>query len=140
MKLRWNVVLVVLLLAIGGLAHSVNMTGAWLLAGSAETHAAGSAGLTDATPGQLGGIVLHQNTPNPFTRATTIQFELPRAGRARLTVHDLIGQEVARLVDGDLEAGRHGATLDGRDLPDGVYFYRLTFEGTSRTKICLLLK
>lgn len=140
MILRWNMILAVGCLSLGALAQGFEMPRTGLVSdadgGHVDMYVAGSG----ATSEQEREVILHQNTPNPFTRATMIQFNLPRSGHARLTVHDLIGQEVARLVDGDLPAGSHRVTLDGRDLPDGVYFYRLTYEGNSRTKICLLLK
>lgn len=85
-------------------------------------------------------IVLSQNTPNPFSRNTEISFVLPEAQRVRLSVYDLIGKEVATLVEGVLPAGRHDIDFDGQDLPNGVYFYRLNAGEVTRTKICVLLK
>ena len=51
---------------------------------------------------------------------------MPEAAHARLIVYDVIGHEVARLVDGTVEAGRHEAVFDGSDLPSGTYFVRFT--------------
>ena len=85
-------------------------------------------------------IVLSQNTPNPFSRNTNISFVLPEVQRVRLSVYDLIGKEVATLVEGELPAGRHDVDFDGKDLPNGVYFYRLNAGEVTRTKICVLLK
>jgi hypothetical protein len=77
-----------------------------------------------------GGLVLHQNVPNPFNPVTTIAFELPQAAQARLDVFDVRGRRVRRLVDARLDAGPHTFTWDGKDtqgtaMPSGVYFYRL---------------
>jgi hypothetical protein len=72
------------------------------------------------------GISLQQNYPNPFNPKTTIAFDLSSAGRARLTVFDLLGREVARPVDGWVDAGRHEAVFDGSGCASGMYYYRLT--------------
>jgi hypothetical protein len=63
--------------------------------------------------------------PNPFRDGTRLRFALAEAADVTLTVHDALGREVARLVDGPLEAGAHAATFDARGLPSGVYAYRL---------------
>jgi hypothetical protein len=75
-------------------------------------------------------MVLHQNAPNPFNPATTIAFDMPHAGPARLVVFDVRGRAVRTLLDGHVEAGRQQAIWDGRDgagrrVSSGVYFYRL---------------
>lgn len=72
--------------------------------------------------------------PNPFAGATTLAFQLPQAGEARLAVYDMNGRLVRGLFDGPLGAGLHLQAWDGRDdqgraLPDGVYFYRLDADG-----------
>jgi hypothetical protein len=68
---------------------------------------------------------------------TAMEFELPRAGRARLEIADLAGRRVATLVDDDRVAGRHLAVWQGRDdalrdAPAGLYFARLEHEGITR--------
>jgi len=83
---------------------------------------------------------LFQNNPNPFSGSTVIRFTLSEAGPVRLSVYDLIGHEVACLVDGELSVGEHAVRFESRDLPDGVYFYRLSAAGFNKTRICLLLK
>jgi hypothetical protein len=64
-------------------------------------------------------------SPNPFAGRTTVSFEVAAAGAARLSVYDVLGREVAVLVDGHVEAGSHSATFDGRGLASGTYVYRL---------------
>ncbi len=64
--------------------------------------------------------------PNPFASASVIRFELPETTGVRLTVHDVLGREVATLVDDEVDAGRHTARLDAADLPSGTYLVRLT--------------
>ncbi len=72
------------------------------------------------------GVTLSAAYPNPFNPSSTLSFFMPEAGHARLIVYDAIGHEVARLVDGTVEAGRHEAVFDGSDLPSGTYFVRFT--------------
>lgn len=66
--------------------------------------------------------------PNPSGSAATISFELRSGMEIRLTVHDLMGREVASLADGYMEKGRHSAVLSS-SLPNGMYFYRLSAAG-----------
>ncbi|HUI11529.1 MAG TPA: carboxypeptidase regulatory-like domain-containing protein [Bacteroidota bacterium] len=77
---------------------------------------------------------LSQNYPNPFNPSTKISFTLPQAGVVTLRVFNLLGQQVATLVNGQLGAGLHEMTWDGRDdegrgLASGVYFYRIHVSG-----------
>lgn len=97
----------------------------------------------DAVPTAVAATVdafaLHQNYPNPFNPETVIAFELPTAAETQLTVINALGQEVATLLSGRLEAGHHNVTFDGTNLPSGLYFYHLTAgEFTSLRKMVLL--
>jgi hypothetical protein len=85
-------------------------------------------------------FVLYQNYPNPFNPFTTISFDLPQAGQARLALYDVLGREVRVLVDGPLNAGRHRIELDGRALSSGVYFYRLNFSDRQAARRLMLIK
>lgn len=77
------------------------------------------------TQGGSIALALEGNYPNPFGDATEISFALPHGSRVVLSVYNMLGQEVARLVDGYREAGRHQVTFDGRGLSAGVYLCRL---------------
>jgi chitodextrinase len=68
---------------------------------------------------------LAQNYPNPFNPATVIKYQLPAFSTVRLSVYDILGREVATLVDGVKEAGFYTATFDGSKVASGIYFTRL---------------
>jgi hypothetical protein len=90
-------------------------------------------------------ITLGQNYPNPFNPATTIRYSLPASARVSIKIYNTLGQEVANIVNGELEAGVHEATFNASELSSGIYFYRLEAEGTdgsdlSLTKRMLLIK
>jgi flagellar hook assembly protein FlgD len=90
-------------------------------------------------------FVLYQNYPNPFNPSTTIVFELERPEQATLAVFNTLGQRVATLINSKLEAGSHrvqftGRGNDGRQLPSGVYLYRLQTSSGVEVKRMLLLK
>jgi flagellar hook assembly protein FlgD len=88
---------------------------------------------------------LGQNYPNPFNPATNIEFELAVDGWATLKVYDLLGREVANLIEGWKKAGTHRVTFDSRNsnfsgLPSGIYMYRLSTNGFSDVKRMVVLK
>jgi hypothetical protein len=72
---------------------------------------------------------LFPSEPNPVRGAAVLRFQLASAGHVRLTIYDLQGREVARLVDGERPAGIQTATFEGRSLPRGVYHARLESNG-----------
>ena len=90
-------------------------------------------------------FALNQNYPNPFNPSTELAFSLPRTSDITLTIYNVLGQEVKRLVEGTFTAGDHSVVWDGRDnagrvVSSGVYFYRLTAENFMTEKKMLLLK
>ncbi len=68
---------------------------------------------------------LYQNYPNPFNPTTTIEFDIPERTNVKLIICDILGREVEKLVDSELEPGRYKVNFNARDLSSGVYFYRL---------------
>jgi hypothetical protein len=83
---------------------------------------------------------LHQNFPNPFNPSTTITFDLVESGNVTLQVFNLMGQEVATLVNGNLSSGRHTLNFSAAGLPSGLYLYKLEANGFSAQKKMLLMK
>ena len=84
---------------------------------------------------------LDQNYPNPFNPSTTIRFQLTASTRVSLKVYNVIGQEVATLLNDSREAGTHEVTFNALSLASGVYFYRLaTSNGYLQIKKMVLLK
>ena len=83
---------------------------------------------------------LNQNYPNPFNSSTVITFSLPKGGPVKLTVFDILGREVARLVDEEREPGVQTVSFDASGLSSGIYTYRITAGTDSRAKKMLLLR
>lgn len=83
---------------------------------------------------------MDQNYPNPFNPTTVINFQLAEAGETRLAVFNVLGEEVAVLVDGYQTAGSKSVEFNARKLPSGVYLYRLTTGSFVATKKLMLVK
>ena len=88
---------------------------------------------------------LFQNVPNPFNPATQIGFFVSREGSVRLAIYNLLGQRVRTVVDEHRASGHHVVTWDGRDergrpAASGIYFYRLTAQGSVQTRKMMLLR
>jgi hypothetical protein len=83
---------------------------------------------------------LSQNYPNPFNPTTNISFSIPRQGMVKLVVYDVIGKEVATLVNEVKQAGEYNLSFDASKIPSGVYFYKLTSGSFVDTKKMVLVK
>ena len=88
---------------------------------------------------------LMQNSPNPFNPSTAIKYYIPQAVDATITIYDLLGREVTKLVNSQVEAGYHVVYWNGRDrfgnaAASGVYIYRLTAGNFNEIKKMNLLK
>lgn len=85
-------------------------------------------------------FTLSQNYPNPFNPSTTIRYSVSRTSPVTITVHNLLGQRVATLVNQTVAPGSYSVTFDGSGLASGFYLYRLQAGTFSETKKLLLLK
>ena len=83
---------------------------------------------------------LAQNHPNPFNPETTITFGIPEAGQVKLTVYNIMGQKVATVFDGNLNAGQHQMVWNAAEMSTGIYFYQLTSGEFTSIKKCILMK
>ncbi|MCC6865123.1 MAG: T9SS type A sorting domain-containing protein [Ignavibacteria bacterium] len=83
---------------------------------------------------------LHQNYPNPFNPVTKIKFDIPQFSNVKIRVYDIIGNEVASLYNGELEAGYYIAEWNAADYSSGVYFYRIDAGNYSSVKRMVLIK
>ena len=83
---------------------------------------------------------IHAVSPNPFNPVTRIRFGITKFGHVILTVHDVTGRVVERLVDGRMPAGVHEVTWGAGDVPSGVYFARLVTPGGTYTRKLVVAK
>jgi len=83
---------------------------------------------------------LSQNYPNPFNPSTKIKFAIPKSSFVNLKVYDVLGNEIATLVDEYKLAGKYEVEFNASALPSGVYFYQLKAGKYTATKKMILLK
>jgi len=96
-------------------------------------------GINDETSAPL-EFSLSQNYPNPFNPATIIKYSIPQSGKVSLKIFDLLGKEIAEIVNEQQDAGRHEVAFEAFGLSSGFYFYRLTSGTMTSTKKMLLIK
>ena len=91
--------------------------------------------------------ILLQNYPNPFNPSTQIKYSIPKSGIVTLKVYNLLGQEVATLVNKEQKTGSYTVNFDssnmpggGQELASGIYMYRIQSGGFSLTKKMMILK
>jgi PKD repeat protein len=83
---------------------------------------------------------LEQNYPNPFNPTTNIKYQIAKNDFVSLKVYDIMGREVATLVNGKMNAGNYKTTFNGEHLTSGVYYYQLSSGDFRETKKLLLIK
>lgn len=84
--------------------------------------------------------VLYNNFPNPFNSMTTISYGLPRRSHVDIRIYDMLGQETAKLVDWEQDAGQYKIEFNAAGLSSGIYFCRMSAGGYSRTQKIMLVK
>ncbi|MBZ0199326.1 MAG: T9SS type A sorting domain-containing protein [Ignavibacteriaceae bacterium] len=83
---------------------------------------------------------LFQNYPNPFNPVTEIHYRIKERGFTQLKVYDILGYEIAALVNEEKQQGSYSVSFDGSNLPSGVYFYSLRVNGFVENKKMILLR
>ena len=83
---------------------------------------------------------LAQNYPNPFNPSTSISYQLPRQSYVTLIIYNILGREIATLVDEMKQPGKYFVQWNASDIPTGVYFYRLVTGNYVQTKKLVLMK
>jgi photosystem II stability/assembly factor-like uncharacterized protein len=83
---------------------------------------------------------LYQNYPNPFNPGTVIKYTIPKEGRVRLIIYNVLGEEVKALVNSSQGPGKYSVEFSSRNLASGIYFYEIKFNNSTLSKKMLLLK
>jgi hypothetical protein len=83
---------------------------------------------------------LGQNYPNPFNPVTSINYEVPKDSKVKISVYDIKGGEIATLVNENKSAGRYTVSFDGTNLTSGIYFYRIQAGDFTDTRKMILTK
>lgn len=97
-------------------------------------------GVNDITTQMPSEYAVYQNYPNPFNPVTHIRFDLVEAQQVKLSIYNTMGQEVARLVNGMVEAGSHEVSFEAADMPSGMYFYIFKSDAMNVTRKMILMK
>ncbi len=112
--------------------------------GPAGTITTGSGSLTAVESRNSGSTAftfsLNQNYPNPFNPSTVIGYQLAKSSSVKVTIYDILGNEVVQLVNGVQSAGYHSVTFNARNLASGMYFYKIQASNFIQTKKMVLLK
>jgi|WetSurMetagenome_2_1015567.scaffolds.fasta_scaffold31945_2 hypothetical protein len=123
--------------------HAQDYTYVWLMGGVVNGQVFGDTTLTNTNiiktivPDKF---ALFQNYPNPFNPKTSIKYSVPSIQYIRLNIYDILGKEVATLVNEKQSPGTYEVLFDGSMSPSGVYFYKLTAGDFSETKKMLMIK
>jgi hypothetical protein len=102
--------------------------------------AAATTGIEQGSAEAPSSFQLTQNYPNPFNPSTTIKYSIPNSGSVTLKVYDVLGNEVANLVNEEKIQGVYSVTFDASHLSSGVYFYKIQSGNFVQTKKMLLIK
>jgi len=89
---------------------------------------------------QIKNFALSQNYPNPFNPSTVINYQIPEDGKVTLKVYDILGTQVAELVNEDQSMGMHYAQFNAMKVSSGIYYYTLTSGSHKETKKMMVLK
>ena len=122
----------------------INTSLGWAVNYDGEVYKTTNGGVTfiegGSLPSQPVSMHLFQNYPNPFNPVTSIQYAINSKQYVTLKVYDLLGNEIASLVNEEKPAGTYEVTWDGANMPSGVYFYKIKTGEFIQTKTMILLK
>ncbi len=96
-------------------------------------------GIEDTDTSLPKGFSLLQNYPNPFNPSTVISWQLAASSFVSLKIYDVLGNEIATLVNEEKPPGNYKFTFDASGLSSGIYFYKLQTENFVQTKMMILL-
>ncbi|MCC7157937.1 MAG: agmatine deiminase family protein [Ignavibacteria bacterium] len=99
-----------------------------------------STGITQIGNEIPGRFELYQNYPNPFNPTTKINFDIPKNSNVTLSIYDITGREILKIIDAKLNSGKYSYVWNAERYSSGVYFYKLTGEGFNRTRKMLMIK
>jgi hypothetical protein len=100
-------------------------------------------GITDVDANQIdipNEFKLYQNFPNPFNPTTIISYSIPKTSFVNIKIFDMLGREIATLVNEEKQKGNHEIVFNGSSLTSGIYFYRMKAGGTVETRKLILIK
>ena len=96
--------------------------------------------IKNSNSGVINSYILNQNYPNPFNPSTLISFSIPEQENVKLDVYNILGQHISSLVKGELNAGFHNVKFEARNIPSGIYFYKLETNKFINVKKMILQK
>jgi len=105
-----------------------------------ETYGNGNTSSINNQKDKSFGFRLEQNYPNPFNPNTTISYSIPELSNVSLKVYDVLGREVATLVNEEKPAGNYSCVFDASHLPSGIYLYSLNIGNQTISKKFVLMK
>jgi len=111
-----------------------------LYTGNAKAYQDSSKNEPQAIVKENNSLNLSEAYPNPFNPSTTISYTLPEAGAVQIKIYDILGREVAKLVDEQKSAGKYTVQWNGSNMASGIYFYSVTFNNQSLYKKMLMMK
>ena len=123
-----------------GLFGGSDSSAEWIIMGYTNPLPTGIYPDVDNIPSIISEFSLSQNHPNPFNPVTTISYSLPFSGDVSLIIYNILGEEIAQLVDGFQQAGEYNITWNATNISSGIYFYRLNSGDFTETKKMILLR
>jgi len=108
--------------------------------GAYESPLSNPVGVEENEIGHPTEYALFQNYPNPFNPSTTLRYQIPASSFVTLKVYDVLGSEVATLVNEEKSVGSYEVEFSATAIPSGVYFYRIQAGNYLETKKMILMK